>query len=972
MKEIGAQEFVAVIHDFINDRKSVLDQINRQIDRLDEYKKLNNNLDAVNLEWKFLSSSRKIDKIIGELNNFRTALFDQTDCGLTAKELYLTSDPERKYISLKNQLNFFKREQIEDFPAKIRRYCLFPQHIHGDDYPWVNRKSFKSFIPNDKKELVKIISEIPAEINQFNTKLRSLISLNLKLDQLEQILTHREHIDIFLKGLENPESFQRFQQSLKLSINYQKLFELERELASTTQGVAVENSIPGSQLQSVKVFVAEASEARKSPFRWILWKLFSKNKRVIYELFQHNRLTLDIEGFTLLNERIEKRIKYEKIVKKVKAIKGVGDFTQTYNSNLIDQWFLAYHDALNSKEVLERISFVNEYLEIHSIPYEELKNTLSKILQVLEPLPLLKKRWMQYLTVDQIEKLAAEPNYPIDLSEKISQDFNTLVEFDKYIATLQEYEIQVLKLIYEAASVKNGESLTSLFDNSIRLEWLYFLEAKYTCLTLASSGAIDLLEDDLLKDLSIKQTVCKEILLMRLREQCYKEITYNRLNNMVTYRELNHQATKKKKIWPLRKIFGAFHQELFNLVPCWMASPDSVSAMFPLDTVFDLVIFDEASQCYAERAIPAIYRASQVIITGDDKQLGPSDLYQARWEEEDDDNTDLELDSILSLGEKYLKSVLLTGHYRSRHPELIEFSNYTFYKSKLQTIPEYNSFIKNDPPIKYIKIDGIWNEGINTEEAQEVVALTIRLIKDGKQSIGIVCFNYKQAWHINDMLEKEIADVSMTVPPTLFIKNIENVQGDERDIIIFSVGYAPDLKGKFVMNFGSLNASYGENRLNVAITRARDRIYLISSIIPAQLHVDSSLNVGPKLFKAFLEYAWEVSEGRFIYKIVETRKSNHISLADKLCSQIPTLGLTKYLPFGDLTVTHNRQTTGMILTDDDQYHSAASPKEPHAFQIHNLEKKHWRFQRVYSRNFWIDRKKLGSDLYGFFKNLPDA
>ncbi|MEJ0032892.1 MAG: AAA domain-containing protein [Bacteroidota bacterium] len=179
---------------------------------------------------------------------------------------------------------------------------------------------------------------------------------------------------------------------------------------------------------------------------------------------------------------------------------------------------------------------------------------------------------------------------------------------------------------------------------------------------------------------------------------------FNRLNNRVTYRDLSHQLTKKKKIWPIRKVVSEFEDEIFRLLPCWMASPESVSSIFPMKDLFDVVIFDEASQCFAERGIPALYRGKQVVIAGDHQQLQPSDLYQSRWEgEEEEDNPDLEALSLLDLGRRYLQEVALNGHYRSQVPELIQFSNQHFYKGKLRVLPDRYKINEREPAIQYIK-----------------------------------------------------------------------------------------------------------------------------------------------------------------------------------------------------------------------------------------------------------------------------
>ena len=161
---------------------------------------------------------------------------------------------------------------------------------------------------------------------------------------------------------------------------------------------------------------------------------------------------------------------------------------------------------------------------------------------------------------------------------------------------------------------------------------------------MVSSGVVEQLDEELQQLLITKRTLSRDISLLRIRERITDDLVFNRLNNLVTYRDLQQQVTKKRKVWPIRKLIAEFSEEVFRLMPCWLASPESVSAVFPMVKYFDLVIFDEASQCYTERGIPAMARGKQVVIAGDPMQLRPSDFYQVRWGEQDEM---VEMDSLL-------------------------------------------------------------------------------------------------------------------------------------------------------------------------------------------------------------------------------------------------------------------------------------------------------------------------------------
>nr|MCU0392606.1 AAA domain-containing protein [Thermoflexibacter sp.] len=451
--------------------------------------------------------------------------------------------------------------------------------------------------------------------------------------------------------------------------------------------------------------------------------------------------------------------------------------------------------------------------------------------------------------------------------------------------------------------------------------------------------------------------------LVRAYDSACKELEYNRLKNLTSYRELKHQVSKKRNVWALRKLIAHHQTEIFKLVPCWLCSPETVSAIFSMEfQLFDLVIFDEASQCFAEKGIPAIYRGKQVVIVGDDKQLAPNDLYQIRWEEdldEDDNSVALETESLLDLGKQFLPITSLTGHYRSKSLDLIDFSNQYFYNGKLKLLPDYDDFIKNEPAVSYIKVEGVWEKNTNLIEAQEVVKVIKQFLEKDKIDIGVITFNYKQQLLIQDLLDEE----KIALPPSLFIKNIENVQGDERDVIIFSTTYAPDVRGRLRMQFGSLNLVGGENRMNVAVTRAREKIVVVSSIFPHQLQVEDLANEGAKVLKKYLEYALEVSEGKYKPSLPKPSKQNlewylkEKLLSDRLSVQTQTTAAVRTdIPFADLAVeavgNQILSKLKLILTDDNLYFEALSVLESHVYLPALLRKKGWSFQRMYSRNWW--------------------
>lgn len=325
---------------------------------------------------------------------------------------------------------------------------------------------------------------------------------------------------------------------------------------------------------------------------------------------------------------------------------------------------------------------------------------------------------------------------------------------------------------------------------------------------------------------------------------------------------------------------------LFDLCPVWMASADTVAQIFPRETVFDCVVFDEASQCRLEEALPVLLRAKRVVIAGDPRQLPPTRFFESALVDSED--TDAETPEELhqqqiSETEDLLTAALnldvheafLDVHYRSQNEALIGFSNQHFYQGRLQPIPGHPKNKALTAPIRLLRVDGIYREQTNRDEASAIVELVAELLAEAEPpSIGIASFNLKQRTLILELLEQRAeAEASFADKlerarqrrgrdsfEGLFVKNLENVQGDERDHILISTTFGRDTEGKFRRNFGALSRLGGERRLNVLVTRARRAIHVFTSI-PRSEYSGATLPgpgervSGRHLLYAYLRYA---------------------------------------------------------------------------------------------------------------------
>ncbi|RYZ56444.1 MAG: DUF4011 domain-containing protein [Sphingobacteriales bacterium] len=372
-------------------------------------------------------------------------------------------------------------------------------------------------------------------------------------------------------------------------------------------------------------------------------------------------------------------------------------------------------------------------------------------------------------------------------------------------------------------------------------------------------------------------------------------------------RILEHEMSKSTRHKSIRELAtGESGKVLRDIKPVWLMSPLSVSDSLPLDTTyFDVVIFDEASQITLEEGIPALFRAPQSIIVGDDKQMPPSNFFNARGDdpedleavegEKEDEILSADADSLLVQGARKLNGTMLSWHYRSRHEALISYSNHAFYDAGLLTIPD-RTIHSSEKPLLEVKFaeegaanaekllstsisyhylpQGLYEARSNKSEARYISQMVKKLLLEGTpESIGIVAFSQEQQGAIEEaidelalsdkafeeVLEKAFSRKDEGQFTGLFIKNLENVQGDERDIIIMSVCYGFDSNGKMLMNFGPINRKGGEKRLNVIFSRAKKHMAVVASI--RHQHITNEHNDGANYLKRFLHYAELISTG---------------------------------------------------------------------------------------------------------------
>lgn len=444
---------------------------------------------------------------------------------------------------------------------------------------------------------------------------------------------------------------------------------------------------------------------------------------------------------------------------------------------------------------------------------------------------------------------------------------------------------------------------------------------------------------------------------------------------------LRKEIAKKTRHIPVRQLLGRIPRLLPKLKPCVLMSPLSVAQYLEAShESFDVVIFDEASQIPVWDAIGAIARGQQLIVVGDPKQLPPTNFFNSSNEDEDDltpeEHKDLEsiLDELMTNG---LRPKRLLWHYRSRHEGLITFSNRQYYENNLLTFPSPETGhggvrFKHLPGARYDKGKSRTNRGEAVALVDDLVA---RLLKkdEPKRSYGVVTFSQAQQKLVEDLLdqkrrehpelERHFGDEPPVEGEPVFVKNLESVQGDERDVILFSICYGPDETGKVSMNFGPLNRDGGERRLNVAVTRAKHEVLVYSGLRADQIDLTRTRAKGVRDLKYFLDYADRGPKALAAATSTSGEAEADSEFEKMVADRIRKAGYDVHHQIGcsgyrvDLAIVDPSRPGRYLLgveCDGATYHRAATARDRDKLRQLILEGLGWKLHRVWSTDWWHD------------------
>jgi very-short-patch-repair endonuclease len=458
---------------------------------------------------------------------------------------------------------------------------------------------------------------------------------------------------------------------------------------------------------------------------------------------------------------------------------------------------------------------------------------------------------------------------------------------------------------------------------------------------------------------------------------------------------LRRELQRQRGLMPVRQLVQGLPTLLPKLKPCLLMSPLSVAQYLDAGhPSFDLVVFDEASQIPVWDAVGAIARGKQLLVVGDPKQLPPTNFFNRTDDPEEPAASDTEVKDLESILDECLGAGLrhetLDWHYRSRHESLIAFSNVTYYDSRLITFP---SPVTRDTAVSFRPIVGTYDRGASRTNRAEAEAIVDEIaehyadVHKREKTLGVVTFNQPQMQLIESLLDarrrsdpeldRQIAEKK---DEELFIKNLENVQGDERDVILFSITYGPDKAGRVTMAFGPLNLEGGQRRLNVAISRARERVVIFSTLNPDQIDLARISAAGVIDLKNYLDFAIRGPKA-----LVEQCAPTGIepdspfevavirALRDKGWTVHPQVGCTGYRI--DIGIVDPRAPGRYLLgieCDGRSYHSGATARDRDRLRQLVLERLGWKLQRIWSTDWWTDHDRELQKLNSILESMVQA
>lgn len=979
LEQIGVAPFTLELHSNKSKKSDILEQLSKSI----ETAKLAQTID-------FEQEAQRLDQAKEAISDYVNILHQKQAVGwslydsITALESHSDNHFSKNSISevVIEQLNATLWQQWTDWLPQFQAIIKLITHPSDNPLATFNLPNYSLSVSDEisaqTQSLINLLPGVQAQSQLVSKAILFPFSITSKTDwekfievsnalqnlpdvhlELLQFLANKENHDIYEEW---SSAFHQYQAVLKSILeNYNRII-LSTDVSTT--------EIEWKQAQQ-SWFLPKWLRKRKIKKQLVAFKKspFSEESE-IEELFTHKnqlqelQIFLQQSRFTAVIESLKSLYKEEHtdlsdVDNKALLIQNLSTITNNWGRNALSQWTevlqekkLQYSDEIkqsNPSAIADLIKLTktfnqekNSYQALTGICFQEQeewnKKTTTQLHNIQSNLPHL-KNWINYVQLrEQGEKLHLQ--WLISAYEQKLCDAENIPEYLNY--TVHSSIANLVISQHESLSLFNAE----LFESKI--EQYKKIAKDFQHLTI--------------QELRVK-------LSAQLPNPSVEAMQSSEIGI------LQRAIKNRGRGLSIRRLFDQIPTLLPRIAPCMLMSPISAAQYFDVNADhFDIVIFDEASQLPTCEAVSALARAKQCVIVGDPKQMPPTSFFSTvKLDEENMEVEDLEsiLDDCLALS---VPSKHLLRHYRSKHESLIAFSNANYYENKLLTFPSSDDLNRK---VKYHHISGFYDKGktrTNRFEADEIVKYITSHYTDSQKrkfSVGVVTFSQAQQNLIEDKLQDlyisnpKLEELTNGGDEPLFVKNLENVQGDERDIILFSVCYAPNEEGKMSMNFGPLNREGGWRRLNVAITRARYEMHIFATLQVDQIDLSRTAAEGVAGLKAFLQFA---DKGLLSVRSEDIQESlNKQQLAKSISEKIQAEGLQVKCNIGtsgfkvDIGIIHPDKPQEYILgilVDGLYYYNANTTNDREMVMPSVLKSLGWNIHRIWTIDWYENSGKV--------------
>ena len=974
MEKVGLDHLCLELHSNKANKKAVLEQLRVATDRRDE---------AQSAGW--IDSVRKLKGKRDQLNDFVNALHKKSIYGLSARDAIARVSLYKDKHNFELQRGFDSAvvnspEKLDEMLEAVKHAALAYNDVSNLDPSQFRILSAKSWSNAWQNQVVDCLARYRAAVNDLcpiAETLASSFNLVLPENTLANFTRVRGLAELIESAESNPLGYVVAKGARGLLDDLEKLSALKKKFDATLQSIGhnISPEILANTPITKWVNACELAKEKWLKRTFLKFKINGEAKKLGYQKFRDLDILADIEQASQLQENI------------------VALATPFEEDNVWQGWNTA-PDSLSEAAVRGRTAFkaLSATIGLAEDPAELLTSVKTKLVdgrdflessKVCSQKNEFKRSWKKYIAVAS-EAKELELLFDKDIAlETVNSSIDTLIESAPKFKVWNEWlaakeKVTAFQLASLADALEARRILPDTAEDQVLTafcRWIapQLIDESDTLRQFKALSHEQLIHEFRTLDAEVSETtsnyvaaIAAQIIPDPFAKDGPKELG-------VLARELQ----KKTRHKPVRALFNEMGERLLDLCPCMMMSPLSVAQFLPSDfNAFDLVVFDEASQMTTWDSVGAIARGKNVIVVGDPKQMPPTSFFSGAVDPDDPDEEDLEsiLDQALAARLPHLR---LKGHYRSRHETLIAFSNSKYYENSLVTYPSSDT---KESAVTLHQVDGVYSKGKGRNNPIEAAAVVKEIIKrltdpaSNHQSIGVVTLNTEQQRTIEDLLDdarRAHPQIERYFQSTdsydgVFVKNLESVQGDERDVIILSLGYGPtEPSGRTMsMNFGPLNKQGGERRLNVAITRATSEVLVFSSFNSSMIDLSRTSATAVEHLKHYLEFAEKgpvalAEQFAADYGVDQFDSDFEQAVAWALRGKgwkVQTqIGVSKFRI--DLGVTHPDHP-GVYLAgvecDGATYHGSPSARDRDRVRHTILENLGWRLVRLWSTDYFQD------------------